>query len=343
MLARHDSLDQLRTELESGTEALTWLRGESVATLRAALVDASLYARALRETEIARQKGARLLRRGDEGFPETLARAVKPPELVWLWGHTPPTGEMIAIVGARRSDEAGLRLAHQLGADVAESGRVVVSGGALGIENAAHRGAPDAGGLTTSCLGSGILVDYPKQNRGLFARTRQQGGTLSEYSPGAAPHARRFPERNRLIVALASAVLIVRAAERSGALITARLALEQGKAVFVATDEGHERFAGNRLLVEAGAHSLSEFQRRIQPSNGRKAKEEASRTGNPLDQKILDLLKSSPLYYDEIRERTGLRDGLLCERLLELELQQRISRLCGNRYRAYPEPIGHPR
>ena len=107
LLARHDSLDQLRTELESGTEALTWLRGESVATLRAALVDASLYARALRETEIARQKGARLLRRGDEGFPETLARAVKPPELVWLWGHTPPTGEMIAIVGAHVG--AGLR------------------------------------------------------------------------------------------------------------------------------------------------------------------------------------------------------------------------------------------
>jgi DNA processing protein len=164
--------------------------------------------------------------KGDPGYPERLLRlGARAPLRLWFTGapfFLPRRA--VAVVGARAASGAGRTFAQALAAELARRGHVVVSGGALGIDAAAHEGALAAGGLTWAVLGCGVDVIYPDRHGPLFGRVAQQGGLLSEYPPGTPPRAGQFPARNRLIAALADAVVLVEAAGRSGALITAALA-----------------------------------------------------------------------------------------------------------------------
>ena len=170
----------------------------------------------------------------DPAFPVELA-AVKPAvRLLWVRGNAPRRGaQAVAIVGSRAASLPACRLAAELAAATARAGRLVVSGGALGIDGAAHTGALDAGGQTFAVLGCGVDVVYPDRHAGLFDRmVSTGGGLLSEFAPGTLPHFRHFPSRNRIVSGLAAAVLVVEARQASGALITARLARTQGRALY---------------------------------------------------------------------------------------------------------------
>ena len=189
---------------------------------------------------------------------EGLLRSVPDrPGAMWARG-TLPSGPGVAIVGTRRCTAYGRAVATALGRAVAASGRLVVSGLARGIDAAAHRGTVEVAGVGYAVLGSGIDVLYPPENRDLADRLiRAGGGLLSEYPPGTPPAAFRFPARNRIIAGLSAAVVVVEAPAAGGALITARLALEQGKEVLaVPGDIDRPTSVGCNLLIRDGAHPV---------------------------------------------------------------------------------------
>ncbi len=166
----------------------------------------------------------------DPLFPAPLRGAPSPPEKLWYAGRLPlPDERIVALVGARAASRAGCDLAAQFAAGLADAGFAVVSGGALGIDAAAHLGALERGGATFAILGCGTDVVYPDRHAELFARIVKRGGLLAEYPPGTPPRRGHFPARNRLIASLGEAVIIVEAALRSGALITARRAHRLGR------------------------------------------------------------------------------------------------------------------
>src|SRR5438477_368804 len=183
--------------------------------------------------EAARKVGARVLLLGDKGYPPQLRRIARPPGLLYVRGNLAPESRRVAVVGSRAADEVGLDLAQAFGDLFARAGVELISGGARGIDTAAHVGALWGQGSSIAVLGCGIDVSYPSENKELFARLANGGGAVvSEFPPGAQPVARNFPRRNRTVAALSHAVVVVRAAPGSGALITASEARELEIPVF---------------------------------------------------------------------------------------------------------------
>lgn len=197
----------------------------------------------------------------DAGYPSRLRNIHNPPMVLYYKGVLPDfEGQpVIGVVGTRKASAYGLNNARQMSAQIAASGGLVVSGGASGIDTMALQGALDAGEPVVAVLGNGVDVVYPRTNRALFARIEENGCLLSEYLPGTGPKPWQFPERNRIISGLSNGVLVVEAPEKSGALITARDAFEQGREVFaVPGNIGVASGAGsNKLLQDYGTAALS--------------------------------------------------------------------------------------
>ena len=182
--------------------------------------------------EEARKAGAHPLLPGREGYPALLARAPNPPALLYVRGKLAAEAKRVAIVGSRDSDELGLRMARALAEGLARAGVEVVSGGARGVDAAAHAGALWGEGSTVAVLGCGIDQAYPAENRDLFDRIAAgSGAVVSELVPGSPPARPNFPRRNRIIAGLSHATVVVRAGSRSGALVTARDAFAAGRQV----------------------------------------------------------------------------------------------------------------
>ncbi len=208
------------------------------------------------------------IRLGSSRFPSLLAEIPGPPALLWIRGDLSICDKtVVAIVGARTASRAGLLAAEAIAGDLARSGIVVASGLARGIDAAAHTGALDAGGTTIAVLGTGIDLAYPPENQALFERIASQGLLMTEFPPGTLPFPGNFPKRNRIISGLSRAVLVVEAAEKSGSLITARMAAEQGRDVMAMpglTAGGRNRGAHALLrdgakLVESAVDILEEL------------------------------------------------------------------------------------
>jgi DNA processing protein len=224
---------------------------------------------ARRELARARELGGRIVTQEDAEFPAALRELELPPPCLWVRGTLPPEpGRTVAIVGSRRADAYGREAAELFARELAAAGLAVVSGFARGIDAAAHRGALSAERtadpsvapagetcLTAAVLGSGLGVDYPREHRRLGERIAAAGSLVSEFPCGLEPRAWHFPVRNRLIAALAGATLVVRAALRSGSLITARFALDLGREVLAVPGRiFEERSAGTNALIADGAH-----------------------------------------------------------------------------------------
>jgi DNA processing protein len=201
------------------------------------------------------------MRRADAGYPPLLAAIHDPPPQLYLRGEAPVEllrCPAVAIVGARACSAYGAQVARTLGRELAGGGLVVVSGLARGIDGAAHRGALEAGGPTVAVLGCGIDRDYPAAHAELAERIRATGFVVSEYEPGVEPAPWRFPARNRIIAGMCAATVVVEARERSGALITADFALEEGREVFVVPGEITSALsAGTNALLRLGATPLT--------------------------------------------------------------------------------------
>ena len=203
--------------------------------------------------------------RGSTGYPSALEELPDPPASLHL--RSPADSERlvvllqspaVAIVGSRRASEAGAAFAHRVARGLARAGVAVVSGLARGIDGAAHAGALEAGGRTVAVLGCGIDVDYPRSNAALAARIATAGAVISEYGPGVSPAPWRFPARNRIVAALADAIVVIEASRTSGALITAGFGLELGREVLAApASPWVEAAAGANALLRDGATPIT--------------------------------------------------------------------------------------
>jgi DNA processing protein len=207
-----------------------------------------------------------VVRRGTPEFPALLEQIPDPPQQLYVRGKLPPSF-MVAVVGSRRATPYGLHLARRFGRELAERGVTVVSGLARGVDGEAHRGALEAGGLTIAVLPAGLDAIYPPEHRELAEAIAYQGALVTEMPEGTAPLPGRFPVRNRIVSGLSRGVLVVEAAQRSGALITARLALEQGREVFALpgnidnplTEGTHALIGDGAKLVSRVGDILEEF------------------------------------------------------------------------------------
>jgi DNA processing protein len=233
------------------------LRSQAVRAIHAqqGLVEAE------KEIRGAEKLGCQVLSLSSEGYPGLLKQIPDPPLVLYARGDLSVlSGHGVAVVGARRPSAYGSSVAHRLSGDLAQRQAVIVSGMARGIDSASHRGAIEAGGKTIAVLGSGIDVIYPRENARLAAKIAENGALISEFPIGTHPAPENFPIRNRIISGVSLGVVIVEAAEYSGSLITARLALEQNREVFaVPGNITSPQSFGPNLLIKQGAKLVSEW------------------------------------------------------------------------------------
>ena len=205
--------------------------------------------------------GLRLLTMQDADYPVRLRNIFEPPCLLYVKGQLPVIDEEVAVamVGTRKASPYGVEAAEKIAYGLSRQGAVVISGAAAGVDSASHRGALRAGGKTIAVLGNGLDVVYPAENEWLYRDIAASGALISEYPPGTAAEAWHFPVRNRIISGLSLATVVVEAPEKSGALITARHALEQGRDVFTLPGNlGNPTCAGNIQLLKQGAILVEE-------------------------------------------------------------------------------------
>jgi DNA processing protein len=269
----------------------------------------------------------------DPAYPAALAAILDPPPMLWTRGSLDAlAAPAVAIVGSRAASSYALSVAAALSADLAARGVVVVSGLARGVDSAAHRGVLDVDGVTIAVLGSGLDVVYPREHVPLSRDIERRGVVMSELVPGTPPLPHFFPLRNRIISGLSRAIVVVEANEKSGSLITARCALEQGRDVLAVPGNvlsgrnrgAHALLKDGAKIVESADDILEEL------ALGPEARPAARALGSD---PILDCLvpgEASDL--DEIAERSGLMPSRLLPRLMELELQGAIARVGGGRF-----------
>ncbi len=272
----------------------------------------------------------------DAAYPIALTTIADPPPVLWTRGDIRTlSAPSVAIVGSRAASPYGLAVAEQLAADLAAAGLVIVSGLARGVDSAAHRGALAAGGITVAVLGSGVDVIYPAEHAALAKSIDASGAVVSELVPGTRPHQRFFPLRNRIISGLSRAVVVIEAGEKSGSLITARCALDQGRDVLAVPGNvlsGRNR--GAHALLRDGAKIVESADDILEELGMRGASEGAPSpdTAAVADPILACLIPGDACDLDEISERSGLTPPRLLPRLFELELLGKVRRVGGGRF-----------
>jgi DNA processing protein len=284
------------------------------------------FARQFDEAEFLaglQKTGVRWIARSAPEFPPLLHAIHDPPAGLFVRGEVDSAllrRATVAVVGARSCSPYGAQVARMLGKELANVGLVVVSGLARGVDGEAHRGALEAGCATVAVLGCGIDRDYPAAHRELAARIRAGGLTVSEYAPGVEPAPWRFPARNRIIAGLSAATVVVEARDRSGALITADLALEEGREVFAVPGEITSALSsGTNDLLKLGAAPLT-TPGDVVDVFGLAGAETESATLGATAESVLARLRDGPASADELARATGLDAGTLASALTELEL-----------------------
>jgi len=295
------------------------------------------------ELELCRRHNIEVLSDGDDDYPRALREIEDPPGILFTRGTFAPQDALaIAIVGSRHGTHYGLVQAERLAASLARAGLTIVSGLARGIDAAAHRGALDAGGRTVAVLGSGLLNIYPPEHAALADEVAAHGVLLSEAPPRSAPLSGTFPQRNRIISGISLGVVVVEASTTSGALITARHAMEQGRDVFAVpgrvdsrTSHGcHRLIRDGAKLVETADDVLEELGPLVAAAtkaDGHAIHHPAELLLNELEQQVIAQIGSDPCTIDEVIRTSGLGAAQVLSTLSALEMRRLIRRLGGNR------------
>jgi DNA processing protein len=280
---------------------------------------------------------------GDTRYPDALAAIHDPPPTLWTLGCAESLrAPMVAIVGSRAASPYALQVARKLGEDLARRNVTVVSGMARGVDSAAHQGALAGGGVTVAVFGCGVDVIYPREHARLAARIRERGALVSEFPCGTPPLPPYFPQRNRIISGLALAVVIVEAAQKSGSLITARFALDQGREVLAVPGNilggrnsgAHALLRDGAKIVESADDILEEIQIGMRDEGRGMRRGEGSNSADfASHDPVLDhMTPGEPYDLDEIAGRSGVNRITLLQRLLELELTGAVQRVDGGRF-----------
>lgn len=309
---------------------------------RSALMRIPSRAEAEAEIEAGERLRGRLICAGEPGFPQALAALDPPPPLIWTLGRSDLLDRSaVAIVGARVASAAGQRFARGLAAELGEAGQIVVSGLARGIDGAAHEGALPTG--TVAVLGGGIDDVYPPEHRRLHEAIAEEGCVVSESPPGYTAQARDFPRRNRIISGLSRAVVVVEAELRSGSLITARLAAEQGREVLAVPGSPLDpRAKGTNDLIRQGAalcEGAGDVLRALETFGGFRAREAPpyraaapclpAAEGAALRDRLAALLSPTPVSRDELVRAAAAPAPAVFAALVELSLAGRAELLPG--------------
>lgn len=292
----------------------------------------------------------RALGRGDAEYPALLRPSPTAPATLHVRGRLVEGDALaVAVVGSRRATAYGLAVAETMAADLAARGVTIVSGFARGVDSAAHRGALRVGGRTIAVLGSGVDVVYPPENRRLVDEIAERGALVSQFPPGTPPLPHNFPTRNGVIAGMSLAVVVVEAAERSGSLITARLAAELGREVLAVPGRvtAPESRGANRLIQDGAALALGwedvvaalpdrwkaciDTAANIDPAA--KSTPAGAAEAEPGGYgKILAILGEDPVDIDRVIERSGLGAARVSAALLDLELNGRVRQIEGKRF-----------
>ncbi|MGN8920114.1 DNA-processing protein DprA [Lachnospiraceae bacterium HCP28S3_F9] len=289
--------------------------------------------------EKLQEQGIRMIPYFSEEYPKKLTNISQPPYALYVKGSLPRENQVsVAIVGARRCTHYGEQIALEYGEALASEGIQIISGMARGIDGAGQRGALNAGGATYGVLGCGVDICYPRENIGLYMDIQQKGGIISEQIPGQPPLPAYFPERNRIISGLADVVLVIEAKEKSGSLITADMALEQGKDVYAlpgpvtsSMSQGCHRLirqgAGilispEDLLIELGINIVNQGQ--IIDKN--------EKVLESTENMVYSCLGLFPKGMSQLLEETGLNVQELLERLITLEMKGYVKEISKNYY-----------
>ena len=296
----------------------------------------------LAELNAGKLAGASLVAKGDPDYPEALAELIEAPPMLWVFGDRALLSRpMVALVGARNASSLGTRMARKLAHGLAEAGFVVVSGLARGIDAAAHLAALEHG--TLAVMAGGVDVFYPTENAVLAQEIGEKGLRISEQPPGLQPHARHFPQRNRIVSGLCRAVVVVEAAARSGSLITARNALDQGREVLAVPGHPFDaRASGCNMLIRdggtlvRGVEDIFEVLGDATTQSTTKLQPDVATT-NPanladvtaLHSQILSRLGPSPVAEDQLIRDLRMSASAVAPELVALELEGRIIRQAG--------------
>jgi DNA processing protein len=287
-----------------------------------------------------RQLGVTLLTYRDSNYPRRLLTTHDYPPLLYIKGQLTAADELaVAVVGSRRASSYGRHVAEKLAADLAHHGITVVSGLARGIDSMAHRGALAAGGRTLAVLGSGIDVIYPPEHHTLGEQIVRCGALISEFPLGSQPDAGHFPRRNRIISGLSLGVVVVEAGLRSGALLTARFALDQGREVFAVPGSIEAPGSqGPHYLIQEGAKLVQKVEDILEelPVPGRvvDVKSHAQPVTDLSDEegKLLALVTDQPVPVDNLIAQSGCQAAEILSLLLSLEMKGLVQQLSGKRF-----------
>ena len=296
------------------------------------------------ELERARGIGARVLMAGDEEYPGLLKTIYDPPVTLYVKGTLEERDALaVAIVGTRRASFYGLKQARALASGLAGLGFTIVSGMARGIDTAAHEGALEAGGRTIAVWGTGLGTVYPEENAELAKRIVDGGAVMSEFPVEYPVLAENFPRRNRIVSGLSMGVIVVEGSERSGAMITAEQAMQQGREVFAVPGQiDNLKARGPHKLLRQGARlvesiddvldELGQLPTSVTTGEGVEVQKAQTLRLNEREQAVYGALDSTPRGMDELTESTGLSVQELSSTLTVLELKQMVCKLAGGRF-----------
>lgn len=343
-------LEALVTVFGSARHAYLAERKELLATgiYKEAAIDKFLQFRdqALPERlqQFCERQQVRLMMRGDADYPVSLKHIALPPQVLYIKGNLPGFACSIGIVGSRRASAYGLKAAGDFAADLASAGLVIVSGGAKGIDSAAHKGALQAGGNTVAVLGCGIDVVYPRENAALFEQICSSGALVTEFAPGTEPLAANFPSRNRIINGMTKGILVVEAAKKSGAMITAEFAADEGHEVYCIPGSIYlPNSIGCHSLIKSGAQLVDrpeDILKDLELNSSRKQKiENLSLFANnetevisELAEQLMDIMTQEPVTLEELVELSGRSLAEISGELLDLQMQGKLGLVDGRRY-----------
>jgi DNA processing protein len=306
-----------------------------------AIIEARNTAEVPKLLEECRGNGIALVMPSDDRYPRMLKEIVDPPGVLFVKGEVlPRDGLSIAIVGSRHATHYGLTQAERLASGLARAGLTIISGLARGIDAAAHRGALDAGGRTLAVLGSGVLNIYPPEHDKLAAEVVAHGALISESAPHSEPFSGAFPQRNRIISGLSLGVIVVEATMQSGALITARHAMEQGREVFAVPGRIDSRASqGCHQLIRDGAklvQSIDDVLEELGPlveamptATGEPIHHPAELSLNEIEQQVLAGISTEPVPVDQVIVTTRLPPPQVLATLSVLEMRRLVRRLSG--------------
>jgi len=289
---------------------------------------------------LLQQLGVTILTYRDSNYPEKLLTTYDYPPLLYVKGQLTAADELaVAVVGSRRASSYGQRVAEKLAADLAYHGITVVSGLARGIDSMAHKGALAAGGRTLAVLGSGIDIIYPPEHRVLGEQIARCGALISEFPLGSEPDAGHFPRRNRIISGLSLGVVVVEAGLRSGALLTARFALDQGREVFAVPGSiDAPGSQGTHCLIQEGAKLVQKVEDILEelPVSGKvvdvKSPAQSMTDLSAEEGKLLALVTDQPVPVDNLIAQSGYQASETLSLLLSLEMKGLVQQLSGKRF-----------